>query len=59
MHLPNYVLVPVDLLLNKPPKKKLGGVMSSDLAGHVIYCDPLPIRLAGNCSSKNVPHHQI
>ena len=24
------------------------------MAGHVMYDDPLPIHLAGNCSSKNV-----
>ena len=28
--------------------------MSGDLAGHVIYGDPLPIHLSGNCFSNNV-----
>ena len=46
---------PVDLVLNKPPQKKiLGGIRSGDLAGHVMYGDPLPIHVAGNCSFKHV-----
>ena len=35
-------------------REKTGSVKSSNLAGHVIYGDPLPIDLAGNRSSKNV-----
>ena len=45
----------INLILNKPPnRKKLGGVRSGDLAGHVMCGDHLPIHLEGNCSSKNV-----
>ena len=47
---------PVHLVLNKPSphKKKSCGAMSGDLAGHVMYGDPLPIHLAEDCSSKYV-----
>ena len=34
--------------LTNPYRKKLGGVRSGDLAGHVMYGDPLLIHLAGN-----------
>ena len=46
------IICPVDLVLNKPPQeKKSDGVRSGDLAGHVMYGEPLPIHLAENCSS--------
>ena len=34
----------VDLVLNKPPQeKKSCGARSGDLAGHVMYGDPVPV----------------
>ena len=39
--------------LTNPHKKKSGGVRSGDLAGHVMYGDPPPVHLEGNCLSKN------
>ena len=40
--------------LTNPHKKKSVGVRSGDLAGRVMYGDPLPVYLAGNCSIKNM-----
>ena len=45
---------PVDLVLNKPPGKNQVCGRSGDLAGHVMYSNPLPIHCARNCSFKNV-----
>ena len=45
---------PVDLVLNKHPQEKSSDVRSGNLAGHVMYGDPLPVHFAGNCSSKNL-----
>ena len=52
--LPNHVQVAWDLSLKNHHRKKSGDVRSGDLAGHVMYGDPLLIHLAGNCSSKKV-----
>ena len=41
------------MVLNITPQEKSGGVRS-DLAGYVMYGDPFPIQIAGNCSYKNV-----
>ena len=45
---------PVDLVLSKQPHEKSSGFGSDDLVAHVMYVDPFPFRLAGNCWSKNV-----
>ena len=54
LNLSNHVLSSVDLVLNNAKQEKSGGVRSGDVAGHVMYGEPLPVHFAGNCSSKNV-----